>query len=125
MVAFLLTVDYDNDGIKLVVRKGNHARGRPSSRLGDIDRQDYAILSRRWRGIEFALPGTVLGHSFRPDSDLDVRVTFAPGASRRGYDLFSMQEEPERMFGHPVDLEKKRLMEFVKHCTRREHIFIR
>jgi predicted nucleotidyltransferase len=37
-------------------------------------------FSRPWRGTEFALPGSVLGRSFRPDSDLDVLVTFAPAS---------------------------------------------
>ena len=35
---------------------------------------------RRWMITEFALFGSVLRDDFRPDSDVDVLVTFAPDA---------------------------------------------
>jgi len=43
-----------------------------------IDR--IAEFCRRWKITELALFGSVLRDDFRPDSDVDVLVTFAPDA---------------------------------------------
>jgi hypothetical protein len=40
MVAFLLTVDYDSEDVKRVLRGVSHEPDRQLSRLGDIDGQD-------------------------------------------------------------------------------------
>lgn len=45
-----------------------------------IDREKIAEFCRRWKITEFALFGSVLREDFRPDSDVDVLVTFAPDA---------------------------------------------
>ena len=41
-------------------------------------------FSRRWKITEFALFGSVLREDFRPDSDIDALVTFAPDAPLPG-----------------------------------------
>jgi predicted nucleotidyltransferase len=87
-----------------------------------ISRDKIAEFCRRWKITEFALFGSVLRDDFRPDSDIDVLVTFAPGASWRFYDLISMREELESMFGRPVDLVEKRLVERSENYIRRKHI---
>ena len=48
--------------------------------------------------------GSVLRSDFRPDSDVDVLVTFAPNAAWSVFDLVTMKEELEDLFGRPVDL---------------------
>ena len=88
----------------------------------EISRDKIAEFCRRWKITEFALFGSVLRDDFRPDSDIDVLVTFAPGASWRFYDLISMREELESMFGRPVDLVEKRLVERSENYIRRKHI---
>lgn len=35
---------------------------------------------RRWKVVDFSLFGSVLREDFRPDSDVDELVTFAPNA---------------------------------------------
>ena len=87
-----------------------------------ISRDRIAEFCRRWKITEFALFGSVLRDDFRPDSDIDVLVAFMPGASWRFYDLISMKEELESMFGRPVDLVEKRLVECSENYIRRKHI---
>ncbi|MBC7542261.1 MAG: nucleotidyltransferase domain-containing protein [Candidatus Sericytochromatia bacterium] len=41
-----------------------------------IDRQAIATFCRKWRVTELGLYGSVLREDFRPDSDVDVFVTF-------------------------------------------------
>ena len=44
----------------------------------EISIDKIAELCRRWKITEFALFGSVLRDDFRPDSDIDVLVSFAP-----------------------------------------------
>jgi predicted nucleotidyltransferase len=53
---------------------------------------------------EFALIGSALREDFRPDSDVDVVVTFAPEAEWDLFDIVRMREELARIFGRDVDL---------------------
>lgn len=87
-----------------------------------VSKDKVAEFCRRWKITEFALFGSVLRTDFRPDSDIDVLVTFAPDASWRFYDLVSMKEELEAVFGRPVDLIEKRLVESSENYIRRKHI---
>ena len=59
---------------------------------------------RRWRIREFAVFGSILGPQFRPDSDIDVLVTFDPGADWSLIDLVRMEEELSEATGRRVDL---------------------
>jgi predicted nucleotidyltransferase len=87
-----------------------------------VSKDKVAEFCRRWKITEFALFGSVLRNDFRPNSDIDVLLTFAPDASWRFYDLVSMKEELEAMFGRPVDLVEKRLVESSENYIRRKHI---
>jgi predicted nucleotidyltransferase len=49
-----------------------------------VPRTALALFCRRWRITELALFGSVLRPDFRPDSDLDLLVTFAPDAAWSG-----------------------------------------
>ena len=88
----------------------------------EISLDKVVDFCRRWKITEFALFGSILRNDFRPDSDIDVLVTFAPDASWRFYDLVSMKEELEAMFGRSVDLIEKRLVESSENYIRRKHI---
>jgi len=48
-----------------------------------------------------------LREDFRPGSDVDVLVTFAPEAQVSLFDLVQMQIELESLFGRPVDVVEK------------------
>ncbi len=58
----------------------------------------------RWQLAELSLFGSALDESFRPSSDIDVLVTFLPGARIGLLDLFEMEQELAHMFGRPVDI---------------------
>jgi len=69
-----------------------------------IDRERVAEFCARWKILEFSLFGSVLREDFRPDSDVDVLVTFDPDARWGLFDLVDMQEELKALFGRDVDL---------------------
>lgn len=65
-----------------------------------------AEFCQRWKVSELALLGSVLRADFRPDSDIDVLITFAPDAKRRLMTLAKMKYELEDLLGREVDLSK-------------------
>jgi len=69
-----------------------------------IDRGRIADLCRKWQVTELALFGSVLRDDFGPDSDVDVLVTFAPGAPWSLFDLVDMMDELEGVLGRKVHL---------------------
>lgn len=77
---------------------------------------------QRWKVRELALFGSVLRDDFRPDSDIDILVTFAPEAKRGVFVLAQMQEELETLFGRSVDLVSKRAIERSQNWIRRQNI---
>jgi len=68
-------------------------------------------FSRRWRIRELALFGSVLRDDFKPDSDIDILVSFEEDARWTLFDLVDMKEELEKIFGRKVDLLTKRAVE--------------
>ena len=66
--------------------------------------EKIAEFCRKWNITEFALFGSVLRDDFRPDSDVDVLVTFAPDSRVSLFAFPEMQDELQAIFGRPVDL---------------------
>ncbi|NJO76397.1 MAG: nucleotidyltransferase family protein [Leptolyngbyaceae cyanobacterium RM1_406_9] len=66
-----------------------------------------ADFCQRWHIIEFALFGSVLRNDFRPDSDIDVLVTFAADSRWSLFDWVDMRDELEALFGRKVDIADK------------------
>ena len=77
---------------------------------GPIDRHRIAEFCRRWKVTEFALFGSVLRDDFRPDSDVDVLLTFEPDAPWTLWDLSRMRMELEEIFDRKVDLVEKKAL---------------
>jgi predicted nucleotidyltransferase len=72
--------------------------------------EQIAGFSAKWGVAEFSLFGSVMRDDFRPDSEVDVMVTFRPEIQLDISDLLDMREELEGMFHRKVDLvEKKNL----------------
>ncbi len=84
-----------------------------------VDLRRIGDFCQRWRIAELALFGSVLRDDFRPDSDVDVLVSFETGAPWSLWDLSRMREELEGIFGRGVDLvEKKGLRNpFLRHAV--------
>jgi len=57
--------------------------------------------------VEFAVFGSALREDFTPESDVDVLVTFAPGAQISLFDMAQMQIELESIYRRSVDLVEK------------------
>ncbi len=70
--------------------------------LGKIE-----AFCRKWKIKELALFGSVLREDFRPDSDIDVLVTFEPGGGITFDNRVDMQDELAEIFGREVDLVEK------------------
>ena len=77
---------------------------------------------RRWKIRELALFGSVLRTDFRPDSDVDVLVSFADDADWGLLAHIQMQQELATMLRRPIDLISKRALERSPNWLRREAI---
>lgn len=73
----------------------------------DIPYDKIQEFCRRWRIEEFAIFGSTLTDDFRPESDVDVLVTFQRGAPWGLFEIVEMVEELKRIFGRNVDLVEK------------------
>jgi len=62
---------------------------------------------RRWKVKEFALFGSVLREDFRPDSDIDVLVSFELDGGITFDNRVEMLDELAEIFGRGVDLVEK------------------
>lgn len=67
-----------------------------------------AAFCRKRKITELAVFGSVLRNDFRPDSDVDVLVSFANDADWSLFDWVDMQEELKDMIGRNVDLVEKK-----------------
>lgn len=76
-----------------------------------IPRKKIGEFCRHWKVTEFSLFGSVLRDDFRPDSDVDVLVTFAPNAEISLFDLVQMKLDLEKLFRRPVDVIEKDALE--------------
>jgi len=76
-----------------------------------IPRTKIADFCRRWKVTEFSLFGSILRDDFRPDSDVDVLVTFSPEAQISLFDLVQMKLDLEKIFYRPVDVIEKDALE--------------
>ena len=79
-------------------------------------------FSDRWKISELALFGSVLRDDFRPDSDIDLLVTFSPDADWSLFDHVQMQQELANILERKVDLVSKRALERSHNWIRRREI---
>lgn len=71
-------------------------------------REALTDLCHSWRVTELALFGSTARGDSRPDSDVDLLVTFEESAPWSTLDLVDMRDEFTRLFGRPVDLIEER-----------------
>ena len=87
-----------------------------------IDRTKIADFCRKWKIRELALFGSVLREDFRPDSDIDVMVTFQKPIRWTLFDLAHMEQELEEILGRKVDLTDRTAVEQTRNYIRRRAI---
>lgn len=68
-----------------------------------IPEESVRDFCQRHKIKNLAFFGSILGSSFKPESDVDVLVEFEPGYVP-GFEFFSMQEELTEIIGRPVEL---------------------
>lgn len=61
----------------------------------------------KWQISEMALFGSVLSEDFRPNSDIDVLVTFKDNDQWGLFDFVDMIDELKAIFGRRIDLVEK------------------
>lgn len=88
----------------------------------DLPMDKITAFCKRWQIRQLALFGSVLGEDFRPDSDIDLLVTFEPGASRSLFNHVAMQDELTNILGRKVDLVSRHGVERSENARRRREI---
>lgn len=87
-----------------------------------IPHKKIADFCKRWNVSEFAIFGSALRADFRPDSDVDVLVSFAPEVKVSLFDMVLMQDELKLIFKRDVDLISKRGLENSRNYLRKKAI---
>jgi len=77
---------------------------------------------RKWKVVEMALFGSVLRDDFRPDSDVDVLVTFEPDVPWSLWDMVQAEQELAVLLGRPVDMVERATIEKSGNWVRRQSI---
>jgi len=90
--------------------------------LATLPKNQIEQFCRRWQITELALFGSILRDDFRPDSDVDMLVTFAEDAHWGLFDHVQMEEELAEIVGRSVDLVTKRSVEQSENWRRKARI---
>jgi len=88
----------------------------------DIPREKIAEFCRKHRVRKLSLFGSALREDFRPDSDVDLLVSFAEDARYSLFDLAALEEELSSILGRKVDLVEREAIEQSENYIRRRHI---
>ena len=88
----------------------------------DLPEERIAEFCRKHRVRKLSLFGSALREDFRPDSDVDVLVSFAEDARYSLFDLAAMEEELASILGRKVDLVEREAIEQSENYIRRRHI---
>ncbi len=88
----------------------------------DLHEPLLAEFCRRWKVTELALFGSALRDDLKPESDVDVLVTFDPSAHWSLLDMVKMQDELSGLWKRPVDLLTWRSVERSQNWIRRKAI---
>ena len=76
--------------------------------IAEVDsREAIADFCKRHSVTEFAIFGSAARGELRPESDIDIMLTFTPGARWDHYDLVGMQDELKAVFGRDVDIVER------------------
>ena len=93
-------------------------------RLG-VEAERIAAFCRKWAIRELSLFGSALGDDFSSDSDVDLLVVFDDPHRDLGpwaRDLTQMEEELAALFGRPIDLVERTVVEQSENYIRRREI---
>lgn len=83
---------------------------------------EIAKFCQRWKIRELAVFGSALRTDFKPESDIDIIVTFDDNADWSLLDHIRMQQELEALLQRDVDLVTKRAVEKSQNWVYRKEI---
>lgn len=89
-----------------------------------ISQKDIIRFCQRWQVREFALFGSALCADFKPESDVDVLISFKDNANWGLFDHVQMRLDLETIFNRKVDLVTRRALEQTQNGLLRERILI-
>ncbi len=108
---------------RLLTGRAGHAEGQE---WGGFGLRSHTTGWQRFAGrIGFDVCpslGRRLREDFRPDSDVDLLVSFEEGARYSLFDLVTMQDELQAILGREVDLVEREAVEQSENYIRRRHI---
>jgi predicted nucleotidyltransferase len=87
-----------------------------------LDQEKIESFCRKCKVRELALFGSALRDDFKPESDVDLLVTFEPDADWSLLDHIRMEEELSEIIGRKVDLVSRRAIERSANRIRRQSI---
>ncbi|MGD1901209.1 MAG: nucleotidyltransferase family protein [Geitlerinemataceae cyanobacterium] len=87
-----------------------------------VDRQQLVDLCDRWKITELQLFGSILRDDFRPDSDIDLLVTWHDSHRWSLFDFVDMHDDFAALFQRRVDLVSKEAIETSDNYLRRAAI---
>jgi hypothetical protein len=88
----------------------------------NLERPELTAFCRLWKVRALAVFGSALREDFRPDSDIDLLVTFEPDANWGLLDQATMESELAALLGRKVDLVSRRGVERSTNWIRRKAI---
>ena len=88
----------------------------------EIPKKQISDFCRKWKIAELSLFGSVLREDFRPDSDIDLLVTFSRDAEWSLLDHMAMEEELSAILGRKVDVVSRKAIERSENYIRRNAI---
>jgi len=87
-----------------------------------LPQQALTAFCQKWKIKEMFFFGSVLREDFRPDSDIDIMVSFEDNATWGILELVRMKRELKTLLGHEVDLLTKKSIEQSHNWIRRQEI---
>ncbi len=88
----------------------------------NVTPQQLANFCKQHQIQELAIFGSALREDFRPDSDIDLLVTYQPTAKRGLFEKMNLKEELETLFQRKVDLVSKNAIAQSRNWIRRKNI---
>lgn len=88
----------------------------------ELPQQIISEFCQKWQISEMYLFGSVLRQDFRPDSDIDILVSFQDSVSWGLLEFSRMKRELENLLGRKVDLLTKKSIEQSHNWIRQREI---
>lgn len=90
--------------------------------IPQIPKDKVRNFCERWKVTELAFFGSVLRGELRPESDLDVLVSFQANVPWTLLDHMQMEEDLSEIFQRKVDLISRRGIEHSRNALRKQAI---